>query len=296
VLELRQRNAEDDRGIRAQRVRDAWLVNRRIGELVLRMEVSSREDPGFDQSTNAGGKPWGFWWTLLFAGIIAVVYVYVQLVVAIAFGAVAKRRTPALDLESYLARLELNGLYISVALFGSTVICGSLILLFAKLRRGTTVSRYVRLTPVPSAKLAKWSLAILLYATACDATNVLLGRPIVPQFMAESYRTAGVLPLFWLAIVVAAPLFEELFFRGFVFAGLAASRLGPYWTIGMTAVVWGGIHQQYEPLDIFFICTGGVILGMARLKTDSVYTPIVLHALMNLVAIVETSLFGRTGS
>ena len=115
MLELRQRNAEDDRGIRAQRVRDAWLVSRRIGELVLRMEVSSREDPGFDQSTNAGGKPWGFWWTLLFAGIIAVVYVCVQLVVAIAFGAVAKHRTPVLDLESYLARLELNGLYISVA-------------------------------------------------------------------------------------------------------------------------------------------------------------------------------------
>ena len=113
----------------------------------------------------------------------------------------------------------------------------------------------------------------------------------MPTFMTESYRTAGVLPLFWLAIVVAAPLFEELFFRGFVFAGLAASRLGAYWAIGMTAVVWGGIHQQYEPLDIFFICTGGVILGLARLKTNSVYTPIVLHALMNLVAIVETALF-----
>ena len=236
------------------------------------------------------GKPWGLWWTLLFAGIIAVVYLCVQLVVAIAFGAVAKHRAPVPDLESYLARLEFNGLYLSVALFSSTVVCGSLIWLFARLRRGTSVSQYLRLTPVAPVKLAKWSLAILLYAAACDATNVLLGRPIVPAFMAESYKTAGVLPLFWLAIVVAAPLFEELFFRGFVFAGLAASRLGAYWAIGLTAVVWGGIHQQYEPLDIFFICTGGVILGLARLKTDSVYTPIVLHALMNLVATIETSL------
>jgi CAAX protease family protein len=253
------------------------------------MEVSSLEDPGFDQSANAGGRPWGFWWTLLFAGIIAAVYVCVHRVVAIAFGVVAKYRAPVPDLESYLARLEFNGLYLSVALFGSTVVCGSLILLFVKFRRGASVSEYLRLTPVPPVQLAKWSLAILLYAAASDATNVLLGRPM-PTFMAESYKTAGVLPLFWLAIVVAAPLFEELFFRGFVFAGLAASRLGAYWAIGMTAVVWGGIHQQYEPLDIFFICTGGVILGLARLKTDSVYTPIVLHALMNLVATIETSL------
>jgi membrane protease YdiL (CAAX protease family) len=247
-----------------------------------------RSIPSESESDNrvesSNRKPWGFWWTLLFAGIIAVVYVCVHLVVAIAFGAIAKHR----------ARLEFNGLYLSVAVLSSTVVCGSLILLFVKFRRGTSVSQYLRLTPVPPAQLAKWSLAMLLYAAACDAANVLLGRPIVPAFMTESYRTAGVLPLFWLAIVVAAPLFEELFFRGFVFAGWVASRLGPYWTIGMTAVVWGGIHQQYEPLDIFFICTGGVILGLARLKTDSVYTPIMLHSLMNLVATIETSLFART--
>jgi membrane protease YdiL (CAAX protease family) len=241
--------------------------------------------------TSTGRTPWGFWWTLLFAGIIAVVYLCVQLVVAIAFGAVARHRASVPDLESYLARLEFNGLYLSVALFSSTVVCGSLILLFVRFRRETSVAQYLRLMPVPPIKLVKWSLVILLYAAVCDATNVLLGRPIVPTFMAESYRTAGMLPLFWLAIVVAAPLFEELFFRGFVFAGLAASRLGAYWAIGMTAVVWGGIHQQYEPLDIFFICTGGVILGLARLKTDSVYTPVLLHALMNLVATVETALF-----
>jgi hypothetical protein len=153
-------------------------------------------------------KPWGFWWTLLFAGVIAAAYACVQLVVAFAFVAVAKHRAPG-DLGSSLARLEFNGLYLSIAVLSSTVVCGSLILLFVRFQRRTSVSQYLHLMPVPPVTLAKWSLAILVYAAACDATNVLLGRPVVPAFMTESYRTAGLLPLFWLAIIVAAPLFES---------------------------------------------------------------------------------------
>jgi len=114
--------------------------------------------------------------------------------------------------------------------------------------------------------------------------------------MSEAYATAGSLPLLWLALVIAAPLFEELFFRGFLFAGLVSSRLGAVWTIAITAFVWGAIHLQYEAVDIIIICLLGLILGLARLKTDSVYTPIALHSFTNLVATIETSIFGKTSS
>jgi membrane protease YdiL (CAAX protease family) len=123
-----------------------------------------------------------------------------------------------------------------------------------------------------------------------------LGRPLVPPFMVRAYATAGFKPLFFFAIVVAAPLVEELFFRGFLFAGLADSRLGPRWTIAITAVAWGSIHTQYELIDILLICLLGLILGAARSKSGSIYTTMALHALTNLAALIEVWLLAAVGT
>jgi membrane protease YdiL (CAAX protease family) len=247
-------------------------------------------------TTNAAGGPWGIWWTLLFSGVIALVYMGVSLVVALGFSGLALHQNPRLNVDEYLRVIESNGLYLSVATIGSAIVCGAFILLFAKLRRGITVSGYLRLTPVPAAQLLKWVLLVVLFIVACDVTNLMLGRAIVPKFMSEVYASAGNIPLLWFALVIAAPFFEELFFRGFLFAGLIASRLGAAWTIAITAFVWGAIHMQYEIVDVLAICMFGLILGLARVKTDSVYTPIVLHSFTNLVATIETAMFGRTGS
>jgi uncharacterized protein len=247
-------------------------------------------------ASDAAGGPWGIWWTLLFSGVIALAYIGVNLVVALGLSGLALHQNPRLNVDEYLRGIESNGLYLSVATIGSAIVCGALILLFAKLRRGITVSGYLRLTPVPAAQLLKWVLLVVLFIVGCDVTNLLLGREIVPRFMSEVYASAGNMPLLWFALVIAAPFFEELFFRGFLFAGLVASRLGAAWTIVITAFVWGAIHMQYEVVDVFTICILGLILGLARLKTNSVWTPIALHSFTNLVATIETSLFGRTGS
>jgi membrane protease YdiL (CAAX protease family) len=260
-------------------------------------EFPSQEDSVSNPAAiNSARRPWGFWFTLLFSGIIAVAHVGVSLVVALGFGGVAQYRNPKPNIDEYFRGIESNGLYLSVATIASALACGALILFFAKLRRGMTISEYLRLTPVPAAQLFKWLLIVALFVVASDVTNLILGRQVVPRFMSEVYATAGNLPLLWLALIIAAPLLEELFFRGFLFAGLASSRLGDAWTIGITSFAWGVIHTQYEVIDVFTICALGVILGLARLKTDSVYTPIALHSFTNLVATVETSLLGKTGS
>ena len=46
----------------------------------------------------------------------------------------------------------------------------------------------------------------------------------MPAVWAQTYASAGSLPLLLLALVVVAPIFEETLFRGFLFRGLAASR------------------------------------------------------------------------
>src|SRR4029077_14164027 len=70
-------------------------------------------------------------------------------------------------------------------------------------------------------------LAALLVAS--DLFTLLVGREVVPGFMREAYlsaRNSGALALFFLAVVIVAPVSEEIAFRGFLFRGLSASWLG----------------------------------------------------------------------
>jgi hypothetical protein len=108
--------------------------------------------------------------------------------------------------------------------------------------------------------------------------------------MIETYLTAGSVALLWLAIVVAAPLAEEVLFRGFLFTGFAASPLGAMGTIFLTSLVWAAIHVQYDLYGRFMIFLSGLLLGWARWRTQSVTTPILMHSFMNLVAMLETGI------
>ena len=108
--------------------------------------------------------------------------------------------------------------------------------------------------------------------------------------MTETYQTAKYLPLFWIALVVAAPLVEELFFRGFLFEGLRDSWMGSTGAILVTSIAWAAIHMQYEMFQMVMIGTLGVLLGIAKVKTRSLYIPIAMHSFNNLIAMVATSL------
>jgi len=41
-------------------------------------------------------------------------------------------------------------------------------------------------------------------------------------------------------------LFEELFFRGFLFRGLSSSFMGPVGAVLVTSALWALIHTQYD--------------------------------------------------
>jgi membrane protease YdiL (CAAX protease family) len=87
--------------------------------------------------------------------------------------------------------------------------------------------------------------------------------------------------------VVAAPLYEETFFRGFMFRGIRQSRLGATGALLITAAVWALMHVQYDAFTVAQIFAGGILLGAARLKTGSIYTTLAMHALWGLVATIE---------
>ena len=87
-----------------------------------------------------------------------------------------------------------------------------------------------------------------------------------------------------LAVSLLGPIAEELIFRGWLF-GMLEKRVGVGLTILLTAVGWALLHYSYSWLVILVIVVDGILLGLARWRTRSVYGPMAMHALYNLYAI-----------
>jgi hypothetical protein len=130
---------------------------------------------------------------------------------------------------------------------------------------------------------------MLLFAASYNGLSYLLDKPIVPGFMITAYQSAGIYPLFFFTFILAAPFLEELFFRGFLLDGLRQSFIGPVLAVIITAVFWGVIHTQYELYEMMFIVGMGLILGYARIKTRSIFTPFAMHSMINGIAIIEVA-------
>jgi membrane protease YdiL (CAAX protease family) len=172
----------------------------------------------------------------------------------------------------------------------TSLVCTALVVAIVKLKKTATLADSLALRPLDPRALRAWLVLLVAMLAAFDLLALALGRPIVPPFMREAYASAQPVWLIWVALIVAAPLFEEVFFRGFLFRGLAASALGARATVVATALVWAVIHVQYDALDIALVFAMGLLFGAARLRSGSLLAPLALHAAANLAATVETAL------
>jgi membrane protease YdiL (CAAX protease family) len=134
-----------------------------------------------------------------------------------------------------------------------------------------------------------WKLAALAYIgyIACAAVLAVLIEPQqddVTRDLGFGESDVGDLASL-LLIVVAAPISEEIFFRGFVFGGL---RRAMPWVVAAVAssLVWGVFHFTGPAswgvvlqLSIF-----GVALAWLYERTGSIWPAIVVHAINNALA------------
>ena len=233
---------------------------------------------------------WGFWATLAFSAVIAVIYIVAQ---GFAIGVMVgiENGVSALGNEQELIEsVSSNGTYLTVGIIfsawiGSLAIGGAILL-----RKGITLKEYLAVKNLPFKTYARWLAFVLIFLFSWGVVNMVLNQP-GSAWMAETYESAGYLPLLWVAVVVVAPLIEELFFRGFLFEGLRDSWMGPTGAVLVTSLAWAAIHMQYEMFQIAIIGTLGILLGIAKLKTRSLYIPIAMHTFNNLLAMGVTSLY-----
>lgn len=141
----------------------------------------------------------------------------------------------------------------------------------------------------PELKIALAALIILL--PAIDIVAYLLGQPIIPPFMTDIYRgaqSAGTLPLLWLAIVVVAPIAEEIIFRGFFFRGWVRSPHNPFPGVLLVTTVFAVLHMQYNWFGLLAVFLLGLLLTFIRWRSGSTLLPMVLHVIANAYAMLQT--------
>lgn len=236
-------------------------------------------------------RPWGFWMTLLFSLAILAVYFVCQSLVVVGFMVtyLLRHGVAGFAPEVYAEQLIQNGLFISATVLAGAPAGLGIVFVAIRLRKRGSYQEYLRLVRPSAKSLLAWSMSGLAIMFLFDVLRMGLGRPVIPQEVLEWYRTAGSLPLMWLAFVLVAPIFEEVWFRGFMLRGLAASRVGAGGAILLSAIFWALLHLHYDSFGVATIFVFGLILGAAQVRTGSLYVPIAMHALNNTLATLETA-------
>jgi membrane protease YdiL (CAAX protease family) len=245
---------------------------------------------------HGGCQPWGFWATTAFGVMAVVVWFAAQLSVAmmvLAWLGVGPNAT-AFEIET----MSSHAVTIAMATILSMPAPIAVIAVAARLR-GCAFAEYLALYRPTRADLIVGLVFIAILLPLGDLSSWLTGRELVPQVVVEAYRSArssGTLVLLAVALVIAAPLMEELLFRGFLFAGYAASRLGPWGAIVLTSVGWAVMHVQYETFHIVQIFILGCAFGWLRWRSGSTLLTVILHAIVNALALIQVAVVVESAS
>lgn len=231
---------------------------------------------------------WSPWATVGWGLLITVVFILVQAAAVIVW--TAMRTAAGSEPGDLAAELAVAGNLMSVTSLISSVVGGVLVFVILAIGRGIRPRAALALRAPAARSVVTWMAVTAGLIGISDALTWLLDKPIVPEFMTDLVRNTTIAPLLWFAIIIAAPIFEELFVRGFLLEGLRRGTLGDAGAIVLTSVIWASIHIQYGLYEIGTIFIFGIALGLARIGSRSLWVPIAMHMTANLVATLETYL------
>lgn len=134
-----------------------------------------------------------------------------------------------------------------------------------------------------------WGVVLLV------ATGVVI-EPLLALFPTEGYeavmQTVGLGGWAILSTVVAAPILEEVLFRGLIFES-CRERFGKGGALVISALLFGLIHGV--PVQMVNAFVVGLILGYVYLRTRSLVSVMIIHAVNNAIAYATIALFGNSG-
>lgn len=225
--------------------------------------------------------PWGFWLTLVFGFVIQMASILAQTLVVLV--------TILLRLKQgshpRLYDLAYDGDVLALATLVSLPLSVGLCMLFVRLRAGPRLCNYLALSEF---RWRDFGIGLAAVIALELLTSWLEWRLQIPpnKIMLHIYQSAKHPVFLCAAIILAAPVQEEVLFRGFLFTGLARSRLGWSGASLITSVAWMCLHIQYETIGLLNIFALGLVFGWVRHRCGSLWPTLLLHIAVNLVASV----------
>ena len=228
--------------------------------------------------------PWGFWSTIGFGLLVILAYFVSQLLIEVIFAvnSLASHRGQSV---TQLANVLSNGTALTTTIFVSTIIGAGFTLLFIRMRSGVSLKEYLALRPI---KIITFFSVLGIAALLLFVSEFLLsglGQTKFSEQLTQAYQSNSIAVI--IAAAIFSPIFEEMFFRGFLFAGFRASKIGVMGAILLTAALWALLHAtQYNIWELLVIFGLGIAFGVVRWKTNSLYASLGMHSLWNLLSTV----------
>jgi len=236
---------------------------------------------------------WKFWGTALW-GLFIFAAMFVGQIGVVAW--LILRRGGPIDIAAAIHAVG-GGLTISLSVIMGLPAVLAALWIAIRISR-TRFSDYLALRWPSWTDLAIGVVALIVLVMGWDLLSRAAGREIAPGFMGEvlnSARADGSLWLLVIAFVVAAPLSEEFFARGFLYRGWSESFLGPVGAIILSSLVWTALHLQYDWFFFGEVFSIGLLLGYLRYRFNSTWLTVIVHGLNNLAAVVQTILLTGQG-
>lgn len=221
-------------------------------------------------------KPWGPWRSVAVLVLVFLAVSIITWLILAPFIINSFYQNPSISYDDLFSQSSLIG---SIVFSAGVIIA---LIWLVRRRMGSDWSGYFGFSGTSFATFMKWTVVILALVGVCDAVMIMLyemGLIVRQMPISQKDFTSWTS---WLLIVLFGPFQEELIFRGFLLEGFRKSRLGNVGAVLITSLIWAAGH--YDGLAVAaFIFIPGVLYGIARIKTGSLYIPIAVHMLNNFL-------------
>lgn len=247
------------------------------------------------QARSLSAAPYNLAMTAALGLLVVSVYEGAQAYAAMNHAWALMHVTPTLTIDEALRLAHRDGRALALGLLASSLLASFLVLALILSRKPQiTLRRYLAIHPVPLRRYLLWLLVFVAFSWGIQFLLGLFAAAPDPSFLEDPYREVPHRWMIWLPVVITVPIFEEIFFRGFLFAGLRQSSWGEPGAIAITAVAWAMMHLQYSAPGLTLVLGLGLVLGAARAQTGSILPPLGIHVANNIVAMIQMA--NRVGS
>ena len=180
-----------------------------------------------------------------------------------------------------------DGTVVSISIMIGCVLLVAISALVIRVRGGN-LKQYLVLRPFSLAVGMGMIGLLLIFMIGSQALTYVLDKSPL-AFVDPLYQSVSSVWLLIFAMVIVAPIYEELIFRGILWSAIAEQFTSPPDTEYrgaivaslVTSLIFAVIHLQYGIYEISTIVVLAILFCYARIKSGSLILPILLHIINN---------------